>query len=98
MDDTQMDAADFGFVVVDQSDHLAAIQRINDDFVFQLASHAFFVAMCLGRVICGNMPAYADARLGVQLAFALTFAASVLEKERLAGGVAMAKNHIRNKL
>src|SRR5947208_2639355 len=93
-----MDLANLRLIIIDQADHAPAIGRIDYDLFFELAAHAFFVGACLGGVISRNMSADADATLGVQAAFALTFAASVLKEHGLSAGSAVAENHVRNKL
>ena len=101
VDHAQMDLADRRFVVVDQADDRLGVGRVDDDFLVQLAPHAFAVDVLdvAGRgVDRRNVPADADAPLGVQPAFALAAAALVFEQVDRAVGIGPAEEHVRNEL
>src|SRR5262245_21233870 len=83
MYDAKVYLAHVGFIIVDQADHAAAVASIDDDFLFEFPAHAFVVGAGLSRVISRDMPADADAPLGVKAALALALAAGVLKQHWL---------------
>ena len=100
VDDAQVNAAYVRLVVVDQPDALFIVGRIDVDFFREFTSHAFAVdiAWCGVGVVLRNMPADADASLGVQPAFALSRTARVLEQVRLAIRSRVAEQTVRELL
>ena len=101
-----MDAADGRFIVVDEAGDRFGVLRVDDDFLFELAAHAFAVdvaasdrrAETLTGVDRRNVPADADAALGSQASFAAAAAALVFEQVNGAVGVGPAEEAVRNEL
>ncbi len=101
MDDAEMHLADGRFIVVDQSGDRLGVRRVDRHFFGQFAAHALAVDVfhvAGGRVERRDVPADADAPLGVEPAFAHAAAALVLEELRLAVVVDPAEEDVGNQL
>ena len=101
VDDAQVDAADFGLVVVYQADAFGRVGREDFDFFGQFAAHAFFVGRGVEAGIGvdgGDVPADAHAALAVQSAFAHARAAGVLEDVQVFFRVGIRKDHVGDQL
>ena len=85
MHHAQVDLADGGLIVVNQSYAALGERGIDNHFLVQFAAHAFGVgnASSGDAVVDRNMPANAYASFAVQPAFAHSFAAGVLEQRFL---------------
>ena len=95
VDDAEVDAADWGFIVVDQADDGFVVGGVDGDFFGELALHAgavdvvgvegvvagaAFAGVVRGLyVVGGDVAADADAKFGVEAGFAHAAAALVLE-------------------
>ncbi|HAP07791.1 MAG TPA: hypothetical protein DCR20_08175, partial [Planctomycetaceae bacterium] len=80
MNDSEVDFADFGFVVIDQSDAVFGPAAFDIDFLFEFSAHAFEVGgLCFGEVCSGHVSANADGAFGVQSGFSLSGSALIVE-------------------
>ncbi|GEM_PF-345388 len=81
VDDSEVYFADFGFVVIDESDAVFGPPAFDIDFFFQFAAHAFDVGgLFFGEVGGGHVSADSDGAFGVQSCFTLRGASLVVEQ------------------
>src|SRR5712691_7873125 len=94
MNDSQVDLANFGQVVVNQPDAGVAIARLQKDFFSDLTPHAFEIRRPPGLFVNRrDVSTDADRPLAQQSRFPLPFAAAVMKKLLTA-----TKETVRNEL
>ena len=83
VDDSKMDAANVGAVIVDRGQG-RLVARINADLLHQFAPHALLVAAVAGEeamILLGDVPANADGIQSVQAGFLPALAAAVSDRK-----------------
>ncbi len=101
VDHAEMDAADGGFIIVDETGNRFGVRGVNDDFLFELAPHAFSIhvfELSDFGVDRRDVATDADAALGSQAGFAAAAAALVFEEVDGAAGVGPTEEAVRNEL
>ena len=97
VNNTQVNTAYFGGVVVDQADDLVFARALYNDLFCQLALHSVAIPVISLRILYRNVSTDADGLQSVKSFFALTLPACVSKQSSLVLVIAF-ENHVRNQL